>query len=184
MPDKDPIQTAEQEPKFEGVIRPPEHQDIDSLRPLLESWVVDSSTGLPISDEIDGVLTAVRDSIDGKNDKLYVFAEDTEGNVSGIMGLVPTSDEMKPYTSGNAVEIINAYISPDSRRQGTGTFLLEQLFTHAKDNGITEIVVNSGPRYQESGWPFWNKHFGNPVAVQKDHYGPGCDAPIWHKQLS
>ncbi|MEK7602975.1 MAG: GNAT family N-acetyltransferase [Patescibacteria group bacterium] len=139
---------------------------------------------LPIPDEIDGVLATVKDSIDGKNDKLYVLAQDTDGNVTGMIGLMPPSDKMKSYTSGNAVEIINAYISPDSQRQGVGTFLLEQLFTHAKDNGITEIDVNSEPRYQESGWPFWNEHFGNPVTLQKDQYGPGRDAPIWHKHLT
>lgn len=91
---------------------------------------------------------------------------------------------MRQYAGGeHAVEIVNASVHADASHHGIGSRLLGALHDEAKEQGITRVVVTSGPRYTEKGWPFWNKHFGTAAHVEKDKYGPGADAPVWMKPL-
>jgi RimJ/RimL family protein N-acetyltransferase len=48
----------------------------------------------------------------------------------------------------------------------------------ARRKRATELIVNSGPRYRESGWPFWDKKFG-PARAMAFGYYDGYDANVW-----
>jgi len=158
--------------------------DLASLKPILEQWIKRFGSDEPLTEEISNVLAAVKASLEGENGRKYVVAEDDQGNVIGIMGMTTPSNDMQPYiTSDNAVEFINAYVDKEARGTGAGKLLAKQLEEMAIQDGHTEIIVNSGPRYKDTGWAFWTKMYGEPVAMQKDLYGPGADAPVWRKSL-
>ncbi len=155
-------------------------EDLDSLQPILEFWIKTPDTQETIHSEVDGVIESIKDSFSGNGDKKFYVAVDTEGSVLGMMGISKPSKEMIEFTkTGNAVEFINAYVDPKRRGLGVGKKLVISLEEEAKINGYEEIIVNSGPRYSQTGWGFWTSVYGRPVAVQKDLYGPGLDAPVW-----
>ena len=158
--------------------------DSEALRPILENWIRDRNTGEVLSDEVASVMKAIDESIQGQNDKEYVIAEDGDGNIVGVMGMTKPGDDMRQYTkTSDPVEFINAYVDPAQRGTGTGKLLAKELEEKAIAAGYTGIIVNSGPRYEDTGWAFWNRLYGKPIAIQKDLYGPGGNAPVWNKSL-
>jgi len=127
-------------------------------------------------------MAAIEGSINGLNKLKYIVAENADGKIAGVMGMAPPSDEMLQHAdTDRPVELINAYLAPDMLGAGTGRLLAWQLELLAKRYGHTEVLVNSGPRYKESGWPFWTRLYGEPAAVLHHHYGPGGDAQVWNK---
>lgn len=158
--------------------------DALALKPILESWIRDRNSGDLLSDEVASVMKAIEDSVQGQNSKKYVVAEDGKGILVGVMGMNAPGEDMQPYTATNSpVEFINAFVSATQRGTGTGKLLAKELEGIAVSAGHTEIIVNSGPRYKDTGWAFWNSLYGEPVAIQRDLYGPGGDAPVWRKAL-
>lgn len=100
------------------------------------------------------------------------------------MGLQVPGETMRAFaSSANPAEIINAYVSASQRGRGIGSALLRGMEQTAKDEGYSELIVNSGPRYQLSGWPFWQRMYGEPVALAEDYYGPRFHAAVWRKSL-
>lgn len=174
------------------LLREPIAEDIPKLRPILEFWVRDSSTGEIITPEIDSILSQVAAQVHGIKNRYYVIAEEIvedepNGNVLGLMGIQDVSEPMHPFTSSpqspNAVELVNAFVDPKTRGKHIGRFLRQFLESHVRQLAFEEIVVNSGPRYMETGWPFWTASYGDPVGVITELYGPGGDAMVWYKEL-
>jgi RimJ/RimL family protein N-acetyltransferase/GNAT superfamily N-acetyltransferase len=167
------------------VIRDTRIGDAQALQPTLEKWIRDRNTDDVLEHEVASVMKAINESTEAQNNKKYVVAEDYEGNVVGVMGMANPGKDMQPYTkTDKTVEFINAYIDPAYRGLGTGKLLAKILEEKALQAGYTKIIVNSGPRYKDTGWAFWTSLYGEPVAVQKDLYGPGGHAPIWSKSLA
>ncbi len=165
-------------------VREAQTADLASLQPILGQWIRDGKTGELLTEEVSSVLAAVEASAQGQNNRTYVVAEDAQGTVIGMMGMTQPGEDMRPFvTTPNPVELINAYVDKQQRGTGAGKLLAKQLEQMATRAGHTEVIVNSGPRYKETGWAFWTKMYGEPVAVQKDLYGPGADAPVWSKLL-
>ena len=159
--------------------------DLLSLRPALETAICHPFTREVITDEVEQVMTAVRESADGLGNRFYAIAQTSGGIAVGVMGLQSPDPAMRIYTTTvNPIEITNAYLDRDLRGQHVGTKLVSYLELVAREQGNTEIVLNSGPRYARSGWPFWRKTYGDPVAIAKNYYGPRYDAMIWRKLLS
>lgn len=173
------------ESRFNGTVRSAEERDLIPLRPILETWVRDRNTKLVVQDEITRILEAVRESARGENDIVYLVAETSEGEVVGMMGLRQPEERMLAYTSTPLpAELINAFVHKDHRGgRGVGHALVNGLERIARARKHTEIVLNSGPRYQLSGWSSWNRLFGNPIAVAANYYGEGGNAPVWRKEL-
>jgi len=177
-------ENPENDIRFQGLIRPARLEDLAAIRPILERWVFDRETGTPLPDEVDDVMRGIQGGIDGTLDRTYVVAEDPEGQVVGLMGLIPVSEKMVAFTtSPNAGELINADIADNQRRKGVGRALKNTLEAIAMSRSYDEIVVNSGPRYESTGWPFWEKMYGPHVGIAKDLYGPGGDARVWRHAL-
>jgi len=52
-------------------------------------------------------------------------------------------------------------------------------------DGYTEIILNSGSRYKDTGWGIYDRLDGNSrVGMAVGYYGEDGDAPVWHKILS
>ena len=67
---------------------------------------------------------------------------------------------------------------------GVGSALVARLEDEARWRGYTEIVFNSGPRYKDTAWGFYDKLPGySRVGVAEKLYGEGGDAPVWSKVL-
>lgn len=159
--------------------------DLPDLEKILALWIKDRDTGKALPDEVRGVLEAVEASVNGTNSRTYMIATTNKGQVLGMMGMVEPDAEMRVHArTARPVELINAYVDPQQRGTGAGKLLAQQLEALAIARSYTELVVNSGPRYSDTGWPFWIRRFGQPLTIMKDFYGPGGDTPFWSKILS
>jgi len=171
---------------FHGEIRPPLESDLAALRPILESWIRDRKTKELLSHEVENVLEAVRRSLtDESSQTRYLIAEEDQ-KILGMIGIRPLLDErIKFYAkTKNPAEGINAYVDSSNRAgRGVGRALGVKLEEFARTLGYEEIILNSGPRYKETAWGFYNKLLGEPVGVIKNMYGEGGDAPVWRKVL-
>ena len=167
------------------VIREVQANDLKALQPILEQWIRNRDTGSLRTKEVGGIMASIETSLLGTAGRKYVVAEDREGKLMGLMGMMAPRADMKAYVSSDKpIELINAYVDKTRRGTGAGTLLVNRLEELAIQAGYTEIIVNSGPRYEHTGWAFWTKLYGEPIAVQKDLYGPGSDAPVWAKSLT
>ena len=82
--------------------------------------------------------------------------------------------------TASSAELIHFFVLPQAQRRGVGTALLTALLDATARRGLREIVFNSGPRYRDSAWSFYDHltNFGRRGLI-KDLYGPGRDAPVW-----
>ena len=170
---------------FDGSVRPIKPGDTVTLRLILEEWVRDSNNGDIIEAEIDGFMAAMNQNADGIGDRRYVVAETGKSQVVGVMGQAAPDQQFLAFAqSDRPVEIVNGFVTATQRGSGVGKKLFASLEQLARQYGYTEMIVSSGPRYEETGWPFWTSLFGPPVAVLQNHYGPGQHAPVWRKSLA
>ncbi|KKR63108.1 hypothetical protein A2210_02745 [Candidatus Woesebacteria bacterium RIFOXYA1_FULL_40_18] len=178
--------TSKEGPLFQGSVRELRLDDLDSLRPILSTWIKDRDTGETLPGEVEEDLEIMGDSAQGKNDRKYFVAEDVEGKVIGVIGFKNPDPRMLKYCqTSNPAELVNAYVSADQRAgKGAGKALVAKLEAEAIKEGRTEIVLNSGPRYKETGWGFYDKLPGyQRVRIAVGYYGEGGDAPVWRKEL-
>lgn len=121
---------------------------------------------------------------------VYAVAHVPQAEALGVMGLRAVgadaaADPMRQYaTQPSAAEIVNAYSRTSTRGQGVGRALLTFLEKQAVEQGFTQIVINSGPRYKWSGWPFWDAMYGKPIGMAPDFYGPRVHAKVWRRDLT
>ncbi len=158
--------------------------DVELLHDALTDSIRSPITGEVFNGEVEGVKRQVQRAKDGEGERYYAVAETSGGVVLGSMGLSPLDEAMREFvTTTNPIEIVNAYTSHDSRRTGTGRLLVRHLEEIARERGHTEVLLNSGPRYMRSGWPFWKKIYGEPVGQLDDFYGQGFHAKVWQSIL-
>ncbi len=177
--------TVEQARNPNIVIRPVLPADIEDLHPVFETWIRDRDTGEILTQEIAKLEEEILSSIDDDNEREYFVAENDAGKAIGIMGMQsPPYDDIVSFASTrNPMETINAYVAKSERLSGAGITLAKHIENLATQQGYTELLVNSGPRYKNTGWPFWTKLYGQPSGVAVGLYGPGGDAMVWRKSL-
>lgn len=154
--------------------RTPSLEDLDSLKTILEKSLIDAENGQPITDEIESVLERISLSIESSESPIrYRVAESSDGQILGVMGITRPDEDMAQYahTPETCVELVNAFVDPSIRKTGAGRRLVEDLLADAKEKGATEVVVNSGPRYKQTGWPFWAKVISKKNDVENEGYG-------------
>lgn len=179
-------QEAPKEKRFEGVIRPLNEMDLPYLKPVLDPWIrFPVKTGPLLTEELKETLEEIRKSARGENDKKYLVAE-SDGKVVGIMGYQPLREEMASFTTTDKpIEVINAYVHFEHREgKGVGSALLGALEKRFKHEGYKEYLLNSGPRYRDTGWPFWTKQIGESTGELPNFYGPTFHAKVWQKTLA
>lgn len=171
---------------FVGTVRLMKIDDLQAVRPILETWIRHWKTGEVIANEVEQDLNQMKTSIEGGSEGVSLVAETHEGERVGVIGLKPPDERMLKFTTTDKpAELIHAYVAKKHRRgKGVGRALVQQLEREAKVRGYREIVLNSGPRYEETGWGFYDRLEGySRVGIAKDYYGAGIDAPVWRKIL-
>ena len=170
--------------QFDGVIRFAKLNDIGQLRPILETWI--RWEGQIIKIEVEEVLKLVAESIEGKNDNHFLVAETVDKEVIGMIGFKPPEKRMLPFSkTDKPVELINAYVAKKHRGgKGVGRALVNRLEQEAIKAGGEEVILNSGPRYKNSGWGFYDRIGYENIGTARHYYGAGFHAPVWRKELS
>lgn len=168
------------------LIRSPREGDGLAFMPTLELLARDLETGEPDYDDIHEIVNAVEFSTQALISRQYAVAENSDGQVVGLMGLKPLDRRMRLYAlTKKPVEVINAFVHPNEQGHGVGRALLARIEDMAIERGYEEIVLNSGPRYEKSGgWEFWQHTIGEPVYIAHGYYGDGRNAPVWRKLLA
>ena len=103
----------------------------------------------------------------------------------GFVRITDVTEEVaKLSQTDRPVELFNLYVAAGKNRgKGVGSALFGAVMDSARAQGYTEVLLNSGPRYKESGWGFYEKVIGPPAGIMKDYYGEGFDAMVWRKEL-
>jgi ribosomal protein S18 acetylase RimI-like enzyme len=181
--DENREQEVGQEKTFDGIVRPLQEEDVLHLRPILEEWV--RYEGRIIESEVEEDLDLARKSLTGENECRFFVAETKEGKIIGMMGLRPPDERLLSFAeTSNPIELITAYVASEHRGgKRVGSALIEALRESAKSKGSTEIVVNSGPRYEPTGWGFYDRTGFTRAGVARDMYGEGIDAQVWRKPI-
>jgi GNAT superfamily N-acetyltransferase len=168
--------------QFEGIVRPVRIGDLLAIRSILGEWLRDSD-GRPLRGDVGHTLDAISDSIGAKDDRRYLVAELYEV-VIGVMGLTGKGiDSALIHSSDKPVEFVHAYVASNQRGTGAGAALADALEELARHDGYTRLIIVSGSRNRETGYPFWNKRYGEPIKIFEDFYGPGVEKVVWSKFL-
>ena len=170
---------------FTGIVRPLLEHDLSSIRPILETWVRDSKTGEQIPEEIAEDLDLMRESARGESERRYFVAEEN-GEIIGVIGMTKPREYMEPYvTTHNPVELINAYVAQEQAGgRGVGRALVNRVVEQARFNRNTEVILNSGPRYKDSAWGFYDRLPGFVrVGEIHGHYGESTATPVWSRKI-
>lgn len=107
-----------------------------------------------------------------------------DNQVIGVAGLATTGiDPELGKGPGRKAELVSAYVTNSARGSGAGRALAERVERAAADLGYDELIIVSGSRNREAGYPFWNKRYGKPLRVDEDYFGPGAERVVWVSEL-
>ena len=178
----DPVPPHEPE-KFQGIVRQLHESDLTEVMQVLLQGVIDSETQEPIRYEIEEILSKMQRSFEA-DAREYLAAVDKTGKVVGVVGRQSPDERMLKFTkTSKPAELINLFVLKNNRGQRAGQALVAELEKKSKEKGFTEMVVNSGLRY-EKNLGFYDSLPGyKRVGISVGHYGPGRDAPVWRKVL-
>jgi len=169
--------------KFSGIVRPLQENDIPALRQISEHWLHDF--GVIAYDEVEGDMETLRESLKEGSDKKMFVAQTADGKVIGMMGvkLHPKKELLRFAKTDDPCELIVAYVHPDYRKgQSVGTALITASQDFARAQGKKEILLESGPRNIETGYPFYDRQPGfQRVGKINDFYGPELDTVVWQR---
>ena len=155
---------------FQGLIRPARPDDAEALRRILEHWV-----GAETDETLSRVLAT--------GTEVHVVAVEDDA-VVGVMGL--EFEGIRPPLFGpddRPASLISAYVDNDRRCRGIGSALADHLESVALSRGCTRLVVVSGPRSREVGYPFWTSRYGDIAYYDPDAFGPGVECVAWSVKL-
>lgn len=164
--------------------------DLGHLKPILEHWIQDCDTSEPLPKEVAEDLAIMRGTIGSTAKEGFIVIVDEIDVIHGVMGIktLDANIEKDRYLIAlcqgtSPCELIHAYLDPGKRGQGLGRHLVRSLIALAREFGYDEMIVNSGRRYMETGWGFYDKVFGARRGVHIARYGEGRDAPIWGMRI-
>jgi len=159
--------------------------DLPSLRPILETWVRDRQTKELLTEEVEAALAFVQKAVSSDGKAHYRIAE-VDKRVIGMIGLHPlTEPKMLSFASTSSpFEVRHFFVSAaHNNGKGVGRKLISEIEKVARELGGTELFVNSGTRYKDTAWGFYDKIFGERVAVLEKFYDNIADAVVWRKSL-
>jgi ribosomal protein S18 acetylase RimI-like enzyme len=175
---------------MQATIRPVCVEDLDALSPIILHWVrLSKDTTETPEAKTQRYLQDMEASTHEGSSSYYAVAQTPHGEVIGIGGIKSPSQSLLSHTqTSNPAEIVNMYVHPQHRRgKHIGTHIIDELEKVAKANEHTELILISGPTFQDTGWGFYRRleetrHF-EYVAMAQDYYGEGINAPVWRKPL-
>jgi ribosomal protein S18 acetylase RimI-like enzyme len=150
---------------------------MDAVAQLLGSGMTDS-------EEIDQAVTAIGDSANGSSPVRYFAAVSQDGRVCGVMGLTAKNIDPELFKpTDKPVEFVHAHVDPTDQGSGVGTAMADHLKKIVQHDGYTKVIIVSGSRNREFGYPFWQGRYGNPARFDKDFWGPDNERVVWAKDL-
>lgn len=176
--------------RFQGAIRPISHADLGQITLILSEWITRTDdTGTP-EEKIRRYQGEMTDTIRGDSDNVY-FAAEENGTIIGIIGGKTPNPRLKPFIQTDApLELVNMYVKSSERKgRGVGRALVTHLETYARAKKHSEIILVSGPSWEETGWSFYDRLPDyHRRGVAQAYYGineadESIDAPVWSKVL-
>jgi L-amino acid N-acyltransferase YncA len=165
-----------------GLIRDLRQADIADLVPIIRYWV--RREGQVIETEVRKIVEMLQaDFVNSYG--IYLVAEGSGGRAAGVMGCAEVNSRMASFQSSpdaKASGLRIAFISPECRGKGVGKILLTNLFERARQEGWTEMIWSSNPRYRDTAWLFYTGIAGEPVGMIRDFFEPGSQSPVWRKR--
>ena len=171
-------------------ISPLSPEDIPLLKPILYEHIrnrISSEEREPDVEEIEAVLGYMQ----GKPDdlgrvRIYFVAKDDTGQVLGCMAIVdpdPQTVISCGVERGKTAELVNAFVSSNFYRgKGVGRKLFEEICAEAVRRGKKYLVLDSGPRYEDS-WGFYDKMMDRRGEPLINRYGENLHSKTWIKEL-
>lgn len=172
--------------KDQIVIEPLQEGDIDDTRYILEEHVRRMDTREVIKEEIEDDLERMRRSLNPQSEEHFFVAKTIAGLLLGLMGYgEPTKIMLKATHSDpkNTTELFLAHVANAYQRQGVGHQLIATIEREARSRGKRWLILNSGPRYKDSGWGFYDRIGYKRVGWLPNLYGSGYHAMVWKKDL-
>lgn len=99
-------------------------------------------------------------------------------------GLRKVTPMLKRYIKdkNKPIEMLHIFFSLDGRKKKLEIELINYLFEKARNLGYTSVCWDSGPRYKDTLWPIYKKHFGEPTVSGSNFYD-NLDSMIWEVKL-
>lgn len=135
-------------------------------------------------EDVDHTIDAINSGVNGSTSLHYFVAVKSNGEVCGVMGMTGENINAELYDVGELpIELVNAYVKPNLKGSGIGSALANKLELTAIEQGNTKLIIVSGSRNREFGYPFWEKRYGKPARLDKEYWGLGNERVVWTKQL-
>ncbi|HRI06004.1 MAG TPA: GNAT family N-acetyltransferase [Candidatus Dojkabacteria bacterium] len=166
-----------------------ELSDVEDLIEVAKQWVRNRFTGEIEEEELAEIERRMRNC--PQNGYRYFVIRDNERHAIGCCAIREPEEAMQKYKSApdsKTSELVNVFLDNEHRGFGLGYRLVNYMFEKAKELGQEEVIWNSGPRYKNSAWDFYNKLVGKPFTTAPAFYGIAPDgtpndAPVWRKRL-
>lgn len=138
------------------------------------------SNGVPDDDFIDASIARMK-----RNPENYLVYRSSGKDIRGIIGFRPSPIEFSNYfTTPRPATIVSFYLDKNSRRQGVGTLLFNNLINIVREKGYTEVFIDCGEFFKETAWGFYDRMTsGNRVGVLENYYPDGSSATVWGKVI-
>ncbi len=170
--------------------RPLEHHYIDDLEAVLREHVRDSATGTIIESEVGEILQYMRGEPDSiGRTRRYIVACLSSDHAIACMAVASPDPVMQQHFNdqgiqvANAIELLNAFVSSRYLKgMGVGAMLFNAICTDGLENGKQNLIINSGPRYQNS-WGFYDHMCDSSHGFIDNYYALGRHAKTWKKNL-
>lgn len=158
--------------------------DLPAIRSILEEWMIDPLSGERLPAEVESRVALVAETFNGRTDCEFFVAEVEREGVIGVAGLASFNIASELFSaSERPVEVITSYVRHSHRGTGIGRALLDEAETRAQAQAFTTLLVVSGARNRESGYPFWRRRYGEPVRWDEDYFAPGAERVVWRHAL-
>lgn len=165
-------------------IRDLEERDLTAVEAILREWLMPPEGSQRMEEEIAGRLVHLRESLVSGSSRSFVVA-DLDGEVIGIMGVQTEGIAEELLEAGErAAELISAFVRRDVTGRGVGRRLAEEIEARARRWGADTLVVVSGARHRERGYPFWTARYGPAVRRDEDFWAPGAERVVWRAPLA
>ncbi len=168
-------------------IRALRREDFSAVEAILREHVRDSGSKAVIEGEVAAILNYMKGDPDSEGRlRRYQVATDSRGWVIGCVAISTPDTRMCDYLKvddKSCRELLNAFVATRFfRGNGIGRKLFEAACEAARREGVSELVLNSGPRYSES-WGFYDRVCDSSAGFITDYFGTGRDAKTWRKKL-
>ncbi|MED4205624.1 GNAT family N-acetyltransferase [Neobacillus mesonae] len=168
------------------VIRRPREEDVTELNKFFRIVITHTFIKEGIGNMLDDMEQEIRakenylrkDIASGGKDRHFLIALD-ENKIVGSIEYGPVSELINHCTDNalkDLLEVGTVFVHPDYQRQGIGNQMLAELYLTLKNQGIEQFCLDSG---YSSAQKIWQKKFGEPDYLLKDHWGDGAHHMIW-----